>query len=247
MTVGGELGPVRDDGQGTTDAAPRLSLHATVLDVVGSEIVAGTLRENNTLNVEALRERFGVSRTVIRETLRSLQALGLVRARSKVGTQVNHSSSWALLNPAIIRWRAAAGYRDQMIELLQVRRGIEATAARLAAANMTDNEISRLVELSGMLATAAEANDGEIFLDADTAFHRLLLEGSGNPVIAQFAEVVTAALRTRDYADQPLIIETTPLGLALHTQLAEAIASRDVELAERLATAIADTTLSEFT
>ncbi len=247
MTVRGERGPARDDGQGSADAAPRLSLHATVLDVVGSEIVAGTLRENNTLNVEELRERFGVSRTVIRETLRSLQALGLVRARSKVGTQVNHSSSWALLNPAIIRWRAATGYRDQMIELLQVRRGIEATAARLAAVNMADDEIARLVELSRTLATAAEANDGETFLDADTAFHRLLLEGSGNPVIAQFAEVVTAALRTRDDADQPLIIETTPLGLALHSELAEAIASRDVELAERLATEIADTTLSEFT
>ena len=54
------------------------------------------------LNVEAVRERFGVSRTVVRETLRTLGALGLVRAKSKVGTQVNPSSSWALLNPAVI-------------------------------------------------------------------------------------------------------------------------------------------------
>ena len=229
------------------DAAPRSSLHATVLDVVGSEIVAGRLRENDTLNVEVLRERFGVSRTVIRETLRSLAALGLVRARSKVGTQVNHLSSWTLLNPTIIRWRAAAHYREQMIELLQVRRGIEATAAGLAAATMTDSDIARLVELGNRLASAAESNDGETFLNADTAFHRLLLEGSGNPVIAQFAEVVTAALRTRDDAHQPLIIDTTPLGLALHAQLAEAIASHNVELAERLATAIADMTLAEFT
>ena len=44
----------------------------------------------------------------------------------------------------------------------------------------------------------------------------MLLEGSGNPVTAQFALVVTAALRTRDDPQQPLIINTTPGGIALH-------------------------------
>ncbi len=198
------------------------------------------------INVEAVRERFGVSRTVVRETLRSLGALGMVRARSKVGTQVNPLSAWALLNPVVIRWRAASHYRQQMIELLQVRRGVEASAARLAAAGMTAGEVARLVALSNDLAAAAEAGDGDAFLLADTAFHRVLLEGTGNPVIAQFAEVVRAALRARDDAGQPLIIDTTPHGLALHLQLAQAIATRDVDLAETLATAIADLTLSEF-
>ena len=222
------------------------SLHATVLDTLGSEIVAGTLGEDDVLNVEAVRERFGVSRTVVRETLRSLGALGLVRAKSKVGTQVNASSSWALLNPAVIRWRAASHYRQQMIELLHVRRGIEATAARLAASRMSDDDVARLTRLSDTLAAAAAANDGELFLEADTAFHRLLLEGSGNPITAQFADVVTAALRTRDDARQPLIIDTTPQGLALHIRLAEAIVARNPALAEQLATEIAETTLAEF-
>lgn len=63
---------------------------------------------------------------------------------------------------------------------------------------------------------AAESYDGEAFLEADTAFHLMLLEGSGNPVTAQFALVVTAALRTRDDPQQPLIINTTPVGIALH-------------------------------
>lgn len=222
------------------------SLHATVLETLGSEIVAGTLSENDVLNVEAVRERFGVSRTVVRETLRSLGALGLVRAKSKVGTQVNASSSWALLNPTVIRWRAASHYRQQMVELLQVRRGVEATAARLAASRMSDEAAARLTQLSVTLESAAESNDGELFLETDTAFHRLVLEGSGNPIIAQFADVVTAALRTRDDAHQPLIIDTTPQGLALHIQLARAIVARDGALAERLATEIAETTLAEF-
>ena len=82
-----------------------------------------------------------------------------------------------------------------------------------------------LAGLSEGLASAAESDDGDAFLETDTAFHLLLLEGSGNPVIAQFALVVTAAL---------------------HTQLARAIASRDAVLAERLATEIADVTLTEF-
>lgn len=228
------------------DAASPSSLHGTVLDTLGSEIVAGTIREDDVLNVEAVRERFGVSRTVVRETLRSLGALGLVRAKSKVGTQVNGPSTWALLNPSVIRWRAASHYRQQMIELLQVRRGIEATAAQLAALRMSDDDTVRLTQLSRTLELAATTNNGDLFLETDTAFHRLVLESSGNPVIAQFAEVVTAALRTRDDAHQPLIIDTTPQGLTLHIQLAKAISARDAVLAERLATEIAETTLAEF-
>jgi len=223
-----------------------MTLHTTVLNTLGGEITAGVLQQDEILNVDALRERFGVSRSVVRESLRSLESLGLVRARSKVGTKVTPASSWALLNPAVIGWRAASHYREQMRQMLQMRRGVEASAARLCAQHMTDKETTQLRELSHELEAAVTTQDGGRFLDADAQFHRLILEGSQNPIIAQFADAVAAALRSRQEAHQTLFTETTPDGLRLHIELAEAITRRDADRATDLATSIADLTLTEF-
>jgi len=232
----------------TVDPRKRTSvnLYTTVLNTLGGEITAGVLQQDEILNIAALRERFGVSRSVVRESLRSLESLGLVRARSKVGTKVTPASSWALLNPAVIGWRAASHYPEQMLQILQVRRGVEASAAHLCAQHMTDQETIHLRELSHELEAAVTTEDGGRFLEADAQFHRLILEGSRNPIIAQFADAVAAALRSRQEAHQTLFTETTPDGLRLHIELAKAIANRDADLATVLAASIADITLTEF-
>jgi len=221
-------------------------LHTAVLHTLGGEIAADVLHQDDILDVEALRERFGVSRSVVRESLRSLQTLGMVRARSKVGTKVTPMSSWALLSPVVIGWRAASHYSEQMRQMLQVRRGIEASAARLCAQHMTDQEATQLREIGHELEVAVATKDGGRFLEADARFHRLILEGSRNPIIAQFADAVAAALRSRQEAHQTLFTETTPDGLRLHVELAEAIVDRDADLATSIAASIADLTLTEF-
>lgn len=74
-------------------------LHTAVLNTLGGEITAEVLHQDEILNVDALRERFGVSRSVVRESLRSLETLGMVRARSKVGTKVTPTSNWRTSEP----------------------------------------------------------------------------------------------------------------------------------------------------
>ena len=223
-----------------------MDLYTTVLTTLGEEITAGVLQQGDVLNVDALRERFGVSRSVVRESLRSLESLGLVRARSKVGTKVTPRSAWALLNPVVIGWRAASHYSEQMIQMLEVRRGIEASAAQLCAQHMTNQESSQLRGLGDELVAAVATGDGGRFLDADARFHRLILEGSGNPIIAQFADAVAAALRSRQESRHTLFTETTQDGLRLHLDLAKAIEARDAELAASIAGRIAEITLTEF-
>ena len=225
---------------------PPGGLHLVVLNDIGRAIVNGSLETGSVLNVDELCERFGVSRTVIREALRTLESIGLVVARSTVGTKVQPSSEWNLLNARVIAWRGLSDYRAQMVEILEVRRGIEGSAARLSAERADAATRATLVALATRLESAFLAEDGDSFLTVDAEFHRLLLESTRNGIMAQFAHTVSAALATRHDTDRPMIVETTPEGVRLHVALAQAISTGDAEAAEAAAIAIADLTRSEF-
>lgn len=227
--------------------SPGSGLHAMIVNELGSEITQGVLVAGETLNPVDLGERFGVSRSVVREALRALESLGLVHARPQVGTRVTPLENWDLLNPRIVLWRGSGdGYRTQMTELLEIRRGVDGTAARLAAQRMTDQERSDLREVTAELARAGREADGRAFVEADVAFHRLLLEGSHNAIIAQFADTVTAVLYTRQNTDRRTITALTPESVRLHTAAAEAIVAALPDDAERCAAAVVDATIAEF-
>ena len=63
-------------------------LHARVLDLLGLAICAGDLASGSVVRIEQLQERYGVSRSVVREAIRVLASMGLVASRRRVGVQV---------------------------------------------------------------------------------------------------------------------------------------------------------------
>lgn len=222
-------------------------LHGYVVNELGGEIAQGKLAAGAVLSMTDLCERFGVSRSVIREGLRALESLGLVKARPQVGTRVMPIENWDLLNAQVVNWRGyGVGYRSQMNELLEMRRGVEGSAARLAAVRLTDAELRELQLVSDKLVDAAKNSDGREWVAADVAFHRLVLEGSHNTVIAQFADTVAAVLYTRQNTDRRTITEATPQSLKNHTDLTAALIARDPDLAERCAIRVVDCTIEEF-
>ena len=222
-------------------------LHSYVVNELGGEIAQGKLAPNEIINVNGLCERFGVSRSVVRESLRALESLGLVKARPQVGTRVMALENWDLLNAQVVSWRGYGDeYRTQMTELLEIRRGVEGSAARLAATRMTDEEIEQLKSIAARMAAAGESRDGREFVEADVAFHKLLLEGSHNAVMGQFADTVTAVLYTRQNTDRHTITDLTPQSVRQHTDLALALIAHDPELAEECAIRIVESTLTEF-
>lgn len=81
-------------------------LHGQLVQQLGQMIVSGDLGADRPLVPEEIGQRFEVSRTVVRESLRVLEAKGLVSARPNVGTRVRPVSDWNLLDPDIIEWRA---------------------------------------------------------------------------------------------------------------------------------------------
>ena len=111
---------------------------------------------------------------------------------------------------------------------------------------MTDEEIEQLKSIAARMAAAGENRDGREFVEADVAFHKLLLEGSHNAVMGQFADTVTAVLYTRQNTDRHTITDLTPQSVRQHTDLAMALIAHDPELAEECAIRIVESTLTEF-
>ncbi|KAA6213549.1 FadR family transcriptional regulator [Streptomyces albofaciens JCM 4342] len=170
-------------------------LHGQLVQQLGQMIVSGDLGADRPLVPEEIGQRFEVSRTVVRESLRVLEAKGLVSARPNVGTRVRPVSDWNLLDPDIIEWRAYGPQRDdQRRELSELRWTIEPLAARLAAGHGRDDIQQRLADMVEIMGHAAAQGDGLTFARADSEFHTLLLQLAGNRMLEHLSGIVTSAL-----------------------------------------------------
>src|SRR5689334_19420375 len=117
----------------TSATGHEVGLHAGGLDRLGQEIVSGTLPVDAVVRIDQLDERFGVSRSVVREAIRVLSSMGLVETRRRLGVRVLPSTHWNVFDPRVIRWRLdGPGRADQLVSLGELRRGVEPVAAELA-------------------------------------------------------------------------------------------------------------------
>lgn len=162
-----------------------------VADVLGKAIVHGDYPVGGILPSELeLCERFGVSRTAVREALKMLGAKGLIAPRRRVGGLVTERAKWSLLDPDVLRWmRGAAVDVELLKDLAQLRLAIEPQAARLAAARGDVTAIDAI-----RLAGEAMAADPGQALDADVAFHVAVLRASGNRFFLALGPMVESAL-----------------------------------------------------
>lgn len=222
-------------------------LYAHVVDVLGQEIIDGVIAPGEIVYADQLCERLGVSRSVVREGIRTLSSMGLVEARPQVGTRVLPQSSWDLLNPYVVKWRGQGpAYAAQMKQLLELRLGIEHAAAGLAAQRITAENATEILQHALVMQQAFLDHDARKFFEMDASFHRLLLEGTDNAVMAQLADTIGATLDARGHDTRPGMHDITAESVANHVRLAEALVARDVESAQRVALALVERTLKEF-
>ena len=207
-------------------------LHGQLVQQLGQMIVSGDLGADRPLVPEEIGQRFEVSRTVVRESLRVLEAKGLVSARPNVGTRVRPVSDWNLLDADIIEWRAYGPQRDdQRRELFELRWAIEPLAARLAAGHGRDEIHQRMVDMTEIMSHAAGQGDQVTFSRADTEFHALLLELSGNRMLEHLAGIVGNALNV---SGGPITACERPSepSVGLHARLVDALGTGDGTAAE---------------
>ncbi len=166
-----------------------------MVDTLGRAIVTGHY-DGQRFPIEAeLAIQHGVSRSVVRESVKMLTAKGLLSARPRQGTIVQPLPFWNMFDTDVLDWLLD---RKFSLELLthfnELRVAIEPMAAMLAAQRADPPELARIDDGFQRMA-AAEAGDDDP-LEADIAFHVAILSASGNPFYRQFQDVVRTALRT---------------------------------------------------
>lgn len=206
--------------------------HAEIVELLGIEILSGRRKPGDRLPSEAeMQKRFGVSRVVTREVMKTLEAKGFVNAKKKVGTFVSPATGWNWLDPGVLAWRVRMGIDvDFLSELTHVRRAVEPYAAGMAAANRTKAD---LAELRGILQDMeSRTSDPGGFAEADLRFHLAVTRASHNPYFESFAGLIEAALfaifSMRAVHRSP---EEQHVCYADHAAIAEAIAERDEQRA----------------
>lgn len=225
---------------------PAPVLHSDILDTLGSEIADGELACGDVLTLAGLEARFGVSRTVVREAMRILESLGMVRAKRRVGLTVQPSSSWSVLDPQVIAWRlAGSGRSEQLRSLTQLRVALEPVAARLAALSGTESG-KGLVQLAQRMRELGESGLGASpdYLHADVEFHSLLLQCGGNEMFAALAGSVAEVLSGRTRLGMtPAYPAAGPLHD--HEVLARAVADGNPTAAEQHARSMVESVWAE--
>jgi DNA-binding FadR family transcriptional regulator len=207
-------------------------LHSSVLDAVGARIVGGDLTAGAVLTLDGLAREYAVSVPMAREVVRVLESMGLVVARRRVGVTVLERTAWNVFDPRLIRWRLAGGDRSaQLRSLSELRRGFEPVAAALAAERATGDHCARLTVAVGEMSTHGRTGDLEAYLVADVAFHRTLLEASGNEMMNALGEVVAEVLAGRTHHGM-MPARPNPDAIALHDAVGRAVLLKDAAAAE---------------
>jgi GntR family galactonate operon transcriptional repressor len=173
---------------------PRRGLHGRVVDELGRLIVSGRWAADSPLpNEDELAAEFGVSRTVVRESIKVLQAKGLVDVRPRTGTRVRARRAWHLLDADVVRWQFADMERgEDMRELHEVRATIGSTAARLAAGRHTAGQLSE-IEANERRVEAAWAEPAARRA-AELDFHSAIVEAAQNTLLSHVNALIRVAL-----------------------------------------------------
>lgn len=154
-------------------AAP---LRQQVLEALRQAIVSGRLAPGRRLTERELIEMLGVSRTVIREALRQIEAEGLIEIIPNKGP--------------VVRKLSAAEAKD----LYRIRSVLEGLAARLFAENADDEDVARLSDALESIKLAYRGTEGELALKAKSKFYEILYAGGCSDTLGSMLAMVQARI-----------------------------------------------------
>ena len=176
----------------------RRSRAEELADDLLSDVLAGVYPPGSVLPREAdLAQSSGLSRLTVREAVKVLQAMGVLRVEQGRGTFVTDTQDWSVLDPRLLMARSARG-QDRMLlplKFIEARRLVEVGVAEIAASRRTEVHLEELAVALGAMGTASRAKDVEAFVDADIRFHQIVLEAADNAFIAALFEPLSQILQ----------------------------------------------------
>jgi DNA-binding FadR family transcriptional regulator len=208
------------------------NVHGNTVDHLGEAIVAGRYAAGGSIPPEpVLCEELGVSRTVIREAVKSLVAKGLLTTGPKVGTRVQAEEQWNWFDADVIVWQTKAGLSVDFLQDLQdLRRVVEPAAVRLAASRATAQDIADMEEAYAGMKRAIDF--GGDYITPDLRFHQGLIRSSHNRMLVQMSRALGALLRT-SFEISTTRKDGPSSSLPLHRAVLDAVIAREPARAEQ--------------
>lgn len=205
----------------------RVSLSEQVVQLLQHFITDNGLHPGDELPTEMeLTEIFGVSRTVVREGISAVSALGIIE------TETGRRPRVAELSNEVLNLFFANALRldtEAVTELLEVREALETFAVRRAAERCSAEDIAVLEEHLKAMEIAVAGKDNLAFINADVEFHRLIAQTSGNKILLYLIEALRDA--TKESIAQGLDAHRTTTGLAwvqaLHREIFSTLNAND--------------------
>ncbi|MEX0415516.1 FadR/GntR family transcriptional regulator [Bacillus sp. C30] len=208
-------------------------MYEEVSEAILTMIKNGTLKPGDKLlPVHQLAEQFQVGRSAVREALSALRAMGLIEMKQGEGTYVRNfdpsSLTKSLNNKLLMK-------KEDILNLLEVRKVLEVGAVRAAAAKRTEANLQNMKQwLDEMAKSIGDEKAGE---KADFHFHMGIAESSHNNILLELmnhvsemiAETIGESRRIILYGEQT----TSERLLEEHQSIYDAVLKQDVELAQQ--------------
>ncbi len=211
------------------------NFHTFVINEIGHAIVTGEFSIGSVLASDAvMMEHYGVSRTVLREALKTLEAKGLVEARPKVGTRVSPRSRWNFFDPQVLAWHYYAAPDPELYKsLFRIRAALDAPMIALATRQRTAEHVRLLKYWCHQMETAGDSI--EQFGLACLEVHAVIAESGRDPLLRSILGVVELTLALALTRDRAMPGESYRARSAeLMTELTTAIEAGNAESAARL-------------
>ncbi|HPS59503.1 MAG TPA: FadR/GntR family transcriptional regulator [Spirochaetota bacterium] len=207
-------------------------IYEQIVEQIRVMITEGNLKPGDRLPAErVLAENLNVSRASLREALSALHLLGLLEIKSGEGTYIKQSDVNSIIQPLALLLMME---RDTIVEILEVRKGLEVEAAGLAAVNATDEDFkimtATIEEMENALQTS---NLGEV---ADWKLHFAIAQASRNSLLVRLMNTISDTMRKTIKINREQLFRkkgNPQILFRQHLAVVEAIKSRNVELARQ--------------
>ncbi len=218
------------------------NLSQRMVQELGRTIICGEFIDDSLPTEAELCDKFGVSRSAVREAVKMLSAKGLITSKPRQGIRIQPEDQWNIFDPDLLRWVLESKPSLHVLkEFLQVRIAIEPEAAALAARYADQSKLDAIEKaLEGM--RKAEGNSQED-LEADIAFHVSILYASNNRFYIRLRDFISTALRVSISHTNPIkgnhegVVED-------HSKVFNAIKNRNPERARQAMLALIDEALN---
>lgn len=202
-------------------------LFEQIVQQVEDSILKGQLKPGDQLPAERdLAQRFGVSRTAVREAVKTLREKGLVEAYSGRGTFVTNGTSQGIRQSLDLMIRI--NKQEGMANLAELRLVLEPEIAALAALRIEEQLVATMREAVAVM--ERNLHDPDAYVEADLDFHLALAEAADNPLILSLLDSIVDLLR--EQRSRIFDVDGGPeRGQFHHKQILAAIENRDAEAA----------------